>query len=257
MPLVGHIVRETLARVPGHVSREDLTSAGLVALVQVVRAFDPNRGVPLGRYAAQRIRGAVLDELRALDWASRSVRRRERELEAVRARLAMTHGRTATPAEVAEAAGLSSGDVAAHSDDVRRASLLSLQGISSDGLAELVPTHLPGPGEQLLVRERLAYLSKAIELLPERLRLVVNGYYLDERPMAELAAELGVTESRVSQIRAEAMTLMAGAMTRALSDEPVAAEVAPRRPGRRREAYYAAVVERGGISRRLASAAVA
>lgn len=257
MPLVGHIVRETLARVPGHVSREDLTSAGLVALVQVVRAFDPTRGVPLGRYAAQRIRGAVLDELRGLDWASRSVRRRERELESVRARLAMTRGRTATSAEVAEAAGLSSSDVAAHSDDVRRATVLSLQGISSDGLAELVPTHLPGPGEQLLVRERLAYLRKAIELLPERLRLVVNGYYLDERPMAELAAELGVTESRVSQIRAEAMTLMAGAMTRALSEEPVVADVGTRRLGRRREAYYAAVVERGGLSRRLASAAVA
>jgi RNA polymerase sigma factor for flagellar operon FliA len=257
MPLVGHIVRETLARVPSHVSRDDLTSAGLVALVQVVRAFDPSRGVPLGRYAAQRIRGAVLDELRGLDWASRSVRRRERELESVRATLAMTHGRTATSTEVAEAAGLSAAEVAAHSNDVARGTVLSLQGITSGGLEELLPTQLPGPGEQLLVRERLTYLRQAIDLLPERLGLVISGYYLDERPMAELAAELGVTESRVSQIRAEAMTLLTGAMHRALPDEPVALEAPARAVSHRREVYYAAVVEHGGRSNKLSSPAVA
>ncbi len=257
MPLVGHIVRETLARVPSHVSRDDLTSAGLMALVQVVRAFDPSRGVPLGRYAAQRIRGAVLDELRGLDWASRSVRRRERELESVRAQLAMTHGRTATSTEVAEASGLSVAEVAAHCDDVSRGTVLSLQGITSGGLEELLPTQLPGPGDQLLARERLTYLREAIDLLPARLRVVISGYYLDERPMAELAAELGVTESRVSQIRAEAMTLLTGAMQRALPDEPTEPEAPTRAVSRRREAYYASVVERGGRSNRLTSAAVA
>lgn len=257
MPLVGHIVRETLARVPSHVSRDDLTSAGLVALVQVVRAFDPSRGVPLGRYAAQRIRGAVLDELRGLDWASRSVRRRERELESVRAELAMTHGRTATSAEVVEASGLSAAKVAAHSEDVSRGTILSLQGMTAGGLEELLPTHLPGPGEQLLVRERLTYLHEAVDLLDERLRVVISGYYLDERPMAELALELGVTEPRVSQIRAEAMTLLTGAMQRALPEEPTAPEAPIRAVSRRREAYYAAVVERGGRSSRLTSAAVA
>ena len=257
MPLVGHIVRETLARVPSHVSRDDLTSAGLMALVQVVRAFDPSRGVPLGRYAAQRIRGAVLDELRGLDWASRSVRRRERELESVRAELAMTHGRTATSAEVAQASGLSTAEVAAHSGDVSRGTVLSLQGITAGGLEELLPTHLPGPGEQLLVRERLTYLHEAIDLLPDRLRVVISGYYLDERPMVELAAELGVTESRVSQIRAEAMTLLTGAMQRALPDELATPEGPGRVVSRRREAYYAAVVQRGGRSGRLAAAAVA
>ncbi|MFC6341258.1 sigma factor, partial [Nocardioides hankookensis] len=74
MPLVGHIVRETMARVPSHVDRDDLSSAGLAALVQAARSFDAERGVPFNRYASTRIRGAILDELRSIDWASRSVR---------------------------------------------------------------------------------------------------------------------------------------------------------------------------------------
>ena len=85
MALVGHIVRETMSRVPSHVDRDDLTSAGLTALVQAAQAFDAERGVPFNRYAATRIRGAIVDELRSIDWASRSVRRRARELDATRA----------------------------------------------------------------------------------------------------------------------------------------------------------------------------
>ena len=81
MALVGHIVRESMGRLPGHVSRDDLTSAGLTALVQAARSYDEERGVPFTRYAATRIRGAILDELRGIDWASRSVRRRARELD--------------------------------------------------------------------------------------------------------------------------------------------------------------------------------
>lgn len=243
MPLVAHIVRETLTRVPGHVSREDLVSAGLVGLVLAVRAYDPSREVPLGRYAAQRIRGAVLDELRALDWASRSVRRRQRELDLVRAQLGRSQRRTPSMTEVAHAAGLSATEVAASADDVARASLLSLQGFTPTGLDELLPTHAPDPGEQLLVRERLDYLRAAIALLPERLRMVVRGYYLDERPMADLAAELGVTESRVSQMRAEAMRLMREAMQRALADEPDGSTAQSRPATRRHEAYYAAVAD--------------
>ena len=84
MALVGHIVRETMVRIPAHVNRDDLTSAGLTALVQAARGFDAERGVPFARYAATRIRGAILDELRSIDWASRSVRRRARDLDETR-----------------------------------------------------------------------------------------------------------------------------------------------------------------------------
>src|SRR4051794_37752534 len=114
MALVGHIVRETMSRVPSHVDRDDLTSAGLTALVQAAHAFDPQRGVPFNRYAAARIRGAIVDDLRSIDWASRSVRRRSRELDTPRANLAMVLGRAATPAEVAQAAGMTLDEVAAN-----------------------------------------------------------------------------------------------------------------------------------------------
>lgn len=251
MPLVSHVVREVLSRVPSHVSREDLTSAGLLALVQVVRSYDPARGVPLGRYAAQRIRGAILDELRGLDWASRSVRRRQRELDRVRAQLTNTLRRSPTVAEVTATTGLSAAEIATQDDDVCRASVLSLQGFGPTGLDDVVPSRLPDPGEELVIRERLAYLHDAIDLLPERLRTVVRGYFLAERPMAELAAELGVTESRISQMRAEALVLMREAMQRALADEPSQVTPVTRCAARRREAYYSAVADRRSVASRL------
>lgn len=93
LPLVGHLVREVLARVPAHIRREDLFSAGSVALVAAAKAFDPSRGAPFATFAAMRIRGALLDELRGLDWASRSVRGKARKVEAVRDEFVATHGR--------------------------------------------------------------------------------------------------------------------------------------------------------------------
>src|SRR3954454_8395476 len=128
IPVVSHIVRETMGRVPNHVDRDDLTSAGLAALVQASKSFDVERGVPFARYAATRIRGAILDELRGIDWASRSVRRRARELDETRSKLAVDLGRVATDAEVAAAAGLTVDEVTANTDDVSRASVMSLQG---------------------------------------------------------------------------------------------------------------------------------
>jgi RNA polymerase sigma factor FliA len=245
VPLVGHIVRETMARVPSHVDRDDLSSAGLAALVQAAQSFDPDRGVPFNRYAATRIRGAILDELRSIDWASRSVRRRARELDTTRSHLATVLGRPATTAEVAQAAGLSTDDVTANDDDVARAQVLSLHASEDDALGESLVSSSPTPEALLEHREKLTYLTEAIAELPERLRLVVEQYFLAERPMAEIAATLGVTESRVSQLRAEALVLLRDALNNELEPDLVP-EAA--RPGgaaaRRREAYFAAVAAR-------------
>src|SRR6478672_11352652 len=145
MPLVGHIVRETMTRVPSHVDRDDLTSAGLTALVQAAHAFDGERGVPFNRYATTRIRGAIVDELRSIDWASRSVRRRSRELDTTRASLATMLGRTATSAEVAQAAGVTVGEVAANDDDVARAQVLSLHASEDDAIGERLVSKSPDP----------------------------------------------------------------------------------------------------------------
>lgn len=245
MPLVGHIVRETMGRVPSHVSRDDLTSAGLTALVLAARAFDATRGVPFDRYAATRIRGALLDELRSIDWASRSVRRRARDLAETRGQLANVLGRTPTVVEVARAAGLSPDEVAANDDDVSRAQVLSLQGSTTTPIEELVPTRAPSPEDLVEHAEKLTYLREAIEELPERLRFVVQDYFFAERPMADIAAELGVTDSRISQMRAEALTLLRDALNHAL--EPSLVKPAGKSGGvaqRRRESYFAAVAAR-------------
>lgn len=254
MPLVGHIVRETMGRVPAHVSRDDLTSAGLTALVQAAQAFDAERGVPFERYAATRVRGAILDELRSVDWASRSVRRRARDLEETRSRLAGTFGRTPTVAEVATAAGLSVEEVTGNDEDVSRAQVLSLQGSTTASLDELVPTRAPSPEQLVEHQERLTYLMEAIAELPDRLRVVVQDYFFAERPMADIAAELGVTDSRISQMRAEALVLLRDAMNSALDPHLVKPAGKPNGCAtRRREAYFEAVAERHAAGTRRAA----
>jgi RNA polymerase sigma factor for flagellar operon FliA len=252
LPLVGHLVRETLARVPGHVSRDDLTSAGMLALVQAAEAYDESRGASFATYASTRIRGALVDELRSLDWASRSVRRRERQIDDARTRLSTALGRPPEDHEVAAELGIGAGDMAAHRDDVARASVISLQGFEDGTMEDVLPSQGPTPVDLIEQREQVAYLHDAVAQLPERLRVVVEGYFFGDRPMAEIAAELGVTESRVSQLRGEAVALLRGAMTRAL--QPELAESHQRPDGvaaRRKEAYYASVAAHRSFSARL------
>ncbi|MCW2857725.1 MAG: polymerase sigma factor for flagellar operon FliA [Marmoricola sp.] len=251
IPVVTHIVRETMGRVPNHVSRDDLTSAGLAALVQASKSFDPERGVPFARYAATRVRGAILDELRGIDWASRSVRRRARDLDATRSQLAGILGRVPSPLEVAEAAGISMAEIAQNEDDIARAQVLSLQGAQDASLDDLLPSGGPTPEQIVEHRERLAYLVEAVAELPERLRIVVSDYFLEERPMAEIAAELGVTESRVSQMRAEALVLLRDALNHELDPSLLQAHTRPTgSAARRRETYFAAVATRHASSLR-------
>ena len=240
--------------------RDDLTSAGLLALVQAAQAFDSERGVPFNRYAATRVRGAIVDELRSIDWASRSVRRRARELDATRSQLATVLGRPATQAEVADAAGLTVNEVTGNDDDIARAQVLSLHASEDEGLGDTLAGNAPDPQRALEHGERLTYLTDAIAELPERLRLVVEQYFLNERPMAEIAATLGVTESRLSQLRAEALVLLRDALNHELDPELLPA---PSRPNgaaaRRRESYFAAVAARhtAGLRRVVIDAEVA
>jgi RNA polymerase sigma factor for flagellar operon FliA len=258
MALVGHIVRESMGRLPGHVNRDDLTSAGFTALVQAAQSFDDSRGVPFTRYAATRIRGAILDELRGIDWASRSVRRRAREIDETRSRLAVELGRVPNDAEVATSSGMSLDEVVANGDDVSRASVMSLQGFGDTSIDEVLPTRAPSPEDKIEQNERIGYLIDAVALLPERLRVVVEGYFFTERPMIDIADELGVTESRVSQMRAEALVLLKDAMNSALDPELVAPHSRPDGcAARRRDAYFAAVASRRTAVARLGTISTA
>ena len=253
MPLVGHLVREILTRVPAHVNRDDLLSAGYAALVAAARGFDASRGVPFPRFAATRIRGALVDELRGLDWASRSVRQRARRTDAAREELIAELGRTPTVQEVAARLNCTVEDIEQAEDDVHRATVFSLQGFTTASAEDMVTEPGFGPEEMLLFRERLGYLRHAVDALPERLRVVVRSYFFEERPMAEIAAVLGVSESRVSQLRAEALVLLRDGLNTHL--EPGLAAQNPPKEGcvaRRREAYYDKIASRGTLRTRLA-----
>jgi RNA polymerase sigma factor for flagellar operon FliA len=248
LPLVGHLVREVLGRVPAHVHRDDLVSAGMLALVQSAQSFDPDRGVPFGRYAALRIRGALTDELRTMDWASRAVRAKARESDAVRGELTTVLGRTPSRVEIAQALGVSARELDAVDADVSRAAVLSLQALSEAG-HDLLPSVGPGPEETLLRRERLGYLRDAVAELPDRLRLVVEQWFFAQRKMTEIAEELGVSESRVSQLRSQALAqLRIGLHAR---DEAGNTTAADARTSARDAAYRAAVVGRSTLAGRL------
>jgi RNA polymerase sigma factor for flagellar operon FliA len=256
LPLVGHIVRETAARLPGYVNRDDLVSAGMTALVLAARSFDAERGVPFGRFAAIRIRGALIDELRSMDWASRSVRGRARELDTVRTELTNALGRAPKQNEVASALGVTISDVHAIDADVHRASVLSVEGFAPESGAAALADSQRGPEQILLDREQLGYLRDAIDLLPERLQFVVRSYFFEQRQMGELAVELGVTESRISQMRAEALKLLRQGMAAQYNDSPV--EVDAETPATSRSqakvaSYAAAIAARGSLRSRIAA----
>src|SRR3954447_7809271 len=138
MALVGHMVREMLFKVPPHVHRDDLASAGYAALVTAAQAFDGERGIPFGKFAAMRVRGALLDELRGMDWASRSVRARARRADVARQELTAQLGRTPTAIELAELLGVGVAELATVEDDVQRAAVLSLQGFTAGTADDLV-----------------------------------------------------------------------------------------------------------------------
>ncbi|MPV89703.1 flagellar biosynthesis protein FliA, partial [Georgenia ruanii] len=168
LPLVGYLVSEMIRRVPAHVQRDELAAAGSLALVQAARAFNPELGVPFSRYAAMRVRGAIVDELRGMDWASRGARHRARQLTETAERLTAALGRTPSRDELAEALGVDVADVdATRSDAERRVLSIDAEGA---GAAESLTAAGFGPEERALIDERLRYLGAGVVELPERLR---------------------------------------------------------------------------------------
>jgi len=263
LALVGHLAREAAARLPRHLDTDDLLGAGALALVQAAHAFDPTLGVPFARFATTRVRGAMIDQMRQRDWATRSVRSRARALAGVTEELTRALQRTPTEAELAAASGMSQAEVSqiVHSTD--RASLLSLDPVAGDddGLGATLTDGGPQPDEALIAAERIGYLRDALAELPERTRRVVVGYYLENSQLTDLATELGVTQSRASQLRAEGLELLHTALSRLLTEESRAAAGASATPhgrhgevdgvrARRRDAYVRAVAHRSSVRER-------
>jgi RNA polymerase sigma factor FliA len=247
LPLVKHIVFQVAVHFPRHVDREELARAGALGLVEAARRYDGDRGVPFERFAAQRIRGAILDAVRAADWAPRSVRNLARRLESAEQRLASQLGRVPSPAEMADELGISRAELDRLQDRMFRSVVLALEHEVNDDSEEdmtlvdvLTDKNSVEPLEELETRELLGYLRDAVELLPERQRMVIVGYFLEGRTSQDLARFLGVTESRISQLRSEALEMLReGIESQYSTVEPV--EQPAGRVARRKASYADAI----------------
>lgn len=202
MHVVHHVVRDVSSRLPAHVDVDDLVSAGYTGLVQAAKSYDESTGVPFARWASRRIRGAVIDELRAMDWASRQLRSKQKTITATEAELTAKLGRQPEHAEVAEQMGISVTELNRQRAQLDR-QVMSLDCPSSASVQ--VQDSGRTPDDHVLMVEQWDELRKGIEKLPEKLRYIVVELYIKQRSASELAAEMCVTPSRVSQMRSEAL----------------------------------------------------
>lgn len=208
--LVHHVAREIGARTPA-VELDELVSAGTLGLVRALESFDLSRGLAFSTYAMQRIRGAILDDLRARDWTPRSVRAKARQMGAAVATLEHRLGRAPEPTEIAEALGIDLETYWRWLAAVDAGVVVSLDQPSDraeDGplLRDTIDDpDAPMPGAALAKGEQLAVLRTAIGQLPEKGRLVLAMYYFEELTLRQIAEVLHVTESRVSQIHTQSL----------------------------------------------------
>lgn len=257
LELVNHVVFQVAVHFPRHVDRDELARAGALGLVEAARRYDEARGVPFNRFAAQRIRGAIIDAVRSADWAPRSVRTLARRLDQVEQRLAARLGRLPSVGETAEELGMSREDLDRLRDRIFRSVVLAYEHLVGDTDDEeltlvdvLCDPDEREPSEELEHRELHAYLRDAIALLPERHRLIVLGYFIEERTSEELATFLGVTESRVSQMRTEAL----GMLRMGIEAQYLPTEQRPVPEGlvaRRRARYVEAISEASAPTERI------
>lgn len=256
LALVDYAVNHLANRLPRHVPRDELVSAAMAGLAQAARSYDPDRDTGFEHYASARIRGALLDELRSRDWASRSVRTKARRLVAATDELTARLGRVPTTEELAAKLGIVEKQVTALHHDVHRSVVLNYDSIVADSNVEWsLPSDDRSPDVVLLERERRGYLLDAVSALPDRLRQVVVGYFFEERSMQQLAEQLGVSASRISQMRSKAMSLLKDGITSQLDPETMPESTDSPRVARRKAAYVAAVAAAARTRDRSAAAA--
>jgi RNA polymerase sigma factor for flagellar operon FliA len=227
-PLVKYVAGRLGSGLPAHVDDEDLVSYGLLGLIGAIERYDPERDVKFETYAIARIRGAIIDELRALDWVPRSVRSRARDIERAIGELEAKLGRVPSDEEIAGKLGLTTEELDESLSEISRSSIAALDelwtisGSGGDQVAlidTIEDTDAPDPQGALSQVELREAIADSIARLPEREKLVVTLYYYEELTLREIGEVLGVTESRVSQLHTKAIlrlkARLAGAATRA------------------------------------------
>jgi RNA polymerase sigma factor FliA len=212
-PLVKYVAGRLGSGLPAHVDEGDLVSYGLLGLIGAIERYDPARDIKFETYAISRIKGAIIDELRALDWVPRSVRSRAREIERAIAELEAKLGTAPTDEQIAAKIGISVDELEESLTDISRSSIAALDelwSVSGEGdqvslMDTIEDTQGVRPQEALDENEMREALADAIARLPEREKLVVTLYYYEELTLREIGEVLGVTESRVSQLHTKAI----------------------------------------------------
>jgi RNA polymerase sigma factor FliA len=214
-PLVKYVAGRLGSGLPAHVDENDLVSYGLLGLIGAIERYDPGRDVKFETFAIARIKGAIIDELRALDWVPRSVRARARDIERAIAELEKRYHRAPTDEEISHRLSITEDELNDSLLDISRSSIAALDELwtgssptGSDQVA-LIDTiedaEAPDPQGALAETELKEALGDAIARLPEREKLVVTLYYYEELTLREIGEVLGVTESRVSQLHTKAI----------------------------------------------------
>lgn len=219
-PLIKFIANRIAIRLPSHIDVQDMINSGVLGLIDAIEKFDPERGVKFETYAEFRIKGAILDELRAMDWVPRSVRKIATCIENTSTELEKKLGRPATDDELASAMDIG---VEKLHEFLNRASGISLLSLEKVGkyddskrtlLDYLMDEERKTPFAMLKLDEMRSILANCIELLSEKEKLVISLYYYDDLTMKEIGKVLRLTESRVSQIHTKAIIRLRGKLRR-------------------------------------------
>lgn len=204
-PMVGRIAQHLAQRLPASISVDDLIQCGMIRLLECATRYDSNQAASFETYASYRVRGAMLDEIRANSWAPRSVTREAREISSAMADLHMEGSVTPSSKDIAKKLEITLDEYYAALDRVSRGRLLSFDELAADGRDsdDLVDHSGEAPAESVLKREVSAQLVSAIERLPLREKQIISLYYIEELNLKEIGAVLEVSESRVSQLHTQ------------------------------------------------------
>jgi RNA polymerase sigma factor for flagellar operon FliA len=240
VPIVRFLARRIHERLPQHVEIEDLVSAGVVGLMDAFGKFDPAKKVQFRSYAQFRIRGAILDSLRTLDWSPRELRRKGRAVEEAIRMLSVRMGRAATEPEIANEMGMTLGEYQQLLGDLKGLEIGTLHVERNENSGEEELAYVPGRPEDdplfvCLKGELEDRLASAIANLADRERLVMTLYYYEEMTMREIGLALGVVESRVSQVHASAVVHLRSVL-RDLASKGVFEWARSKAPARRTQA---------------------